>query len=57
MGDNETGQVSADAAKIYDQFYLPALFEEWCPRVLEAAGIRQGHHVVDVACGDPGPWQ
>ncbi|MDH3449581.1 MAG: class I SAM-dependent methyltransferase [Gammaproteobacteria bacterium] len=51
MGDNETGQVSADAAKIYDEFYLPALFEEWCPRVVEAAGIRQGQQVVDVACG------
>ena len=51
MGDSETGQVSEDAAKIYDELYLPALFEEWCPVVVEAAQIQKGHHVIDVACG------
>jgi len=51
MGDNETGQVSEDAAKIYEEFYLPALFEEWSPLVVEAAQIQKGHRVIDVACG------
>jgi ubiquinone/menaquinone biosynthesis C-methylase UbiE len=51
MSDNETGQVSENAAKIYEEFYLPALFEEWSPRVAEAAQIVNGHRVVDVACG------
>ena len=51
MGDSETGQVSEDAAKIYEEFYLPALFEEWCPLVVEAAQIQKGHRVIDVACG------
>ena len=51
MGDSETGQVSEDAAKIYDDVYLPALFQEWCPLVLEAANVKSGHHVIDVACG------
>ena len=27
MGDNETGQVSEDAAKVYEEFFLPALFK------------------------------
>ena len=51
MGDSETGQISADAAKIYDELYLPALFEEWCPMVVEAAQIKEGHRVIDIACG------
>ena len=51
MGDNETGQVSEDAAKVYEDFYLPALFEEWCFKVINAAQIQKGYRVIDVACG------
>jgi len=51
MGNSETGQVSEDAAKIYEEAYLPALFIEWCPLVIEAANIQSGHRVIDVACG------
>ncbi len=51
MGDSETGQVSEDAAKIYEEIYLPALFKEWCPLVVESANIQKEHDVIDVACG------
>ena len=51
MGDSETGQVSENAAKIYEEVYLPALFQEWCPLVLETTNVKPGHHVIDVACG------
>jgi len=51
MGDNETGQVSDEAARIYEEFYLPALFAEWPPLVAKAAQIRKGDRVIDVACG------
>ncbi len=51
MGDSKTGQVSEDAAKIYEEVYLPALFKEWCPLVVKAASIQKGHRVIDVACG------
>jgi ubiquinone/menaquinone biosynthesis C-methylase UbiE len=51
MGDRETGQVSEDAAAIYEEVYLPALFEEWCSLVIEAASIRRGDSVLDIACG------
>jgi len=51
MGDSETGQVSENAAKIYEEVYLPALIEEWCPLVVEAANIQTGQCVLDVACG------
>jgi len=51
MGESKTGQISADAAQVYDEFSLPSLFAQWPPRVIEAAGIQSGHRVLDVACG------
>jgi len=51
MGDKEKGQVSENAAVIYDKFYLPAYFEEWPPHIINAAHIQRGQRVVDVACG------
>ena len=42
---------SADAATGYQDMLVPALMQEWAPRVAEAAGIRPGDRVLDVACG------
>lgn len=49
--DDARGQVRASAAEIYDEFFVPALFGAWAPRVLDAAGVRRGMRVLDVACG------
>lgn len=38
-------------ARAYEDLHVPALFREWCPRVLDAAGVKPGHEVLDVACG------
>ena len=51
MGENESGQVSAHAAKVYEEFYIPGLFAEWPPRLIDAARIVAGQRVLDVACG------
>lgn len=51
MSDSNTGQVNASAAEVYEEFFLPALFQEWAPRVAAAANIRPGQSVLDVACG------
>jgi SAM-dependent methyltransferase len=45
------GQVRASAAEIYDEFFVPALFAEWAPRVLAAAREQRGPRVLAVACG------
>jgi SAM-dependent methyltransferase len=39
------------AATNYQDALVPALTGEWAPRVVEAAGIRRGNRVLDVACG------
>lgn len=43
------GQIAAATA--YEALFVPALFQEWAPRVAGAAGIRPGNRVLDVACG------
>lgn len=40
-----------DAARFYEDKFVPALFKYWSPRVIEAADIVPGHRVLDIACG------
>lgn len=51
MTDADRGQVAATAADVYEQFFLPALFEQWADPILDAAGVAEGDHVLDVGCG------
>jgi SAM-dependent methyltransferase len=51
MSTGERGQVTREAADVYEEFFLPALFEQWAPRVADAAQVRAGQRVLDVACG------
>jgi SAM-dependent methyltransferase len=44
-------QAQIDAARAYEALFVPALFGEWAPRVADAAKIRAGQRVLDVACG------
>jgi ubiquinone/menaquinone biosynthesis C-methylase UbiE len=51
MDNADRGQVNRTAADIYEEFFLPALFQEWTERVADAAQIQAGDRVLDVACG------
>ena len=51
MNDAEKGQVNKSAAEIYEDFFVPALFQQWTMRVADAASIGPGQRVLDVACG------
>jgi SAM-dependent methyltransferase len=46
-----TLQELIDAARAYEQLFVPALLREWAPRVAAAARIQPGDKVLDVACG------
>lgn len=45
------GQVTRSAAEIYEEFFVPALFQEWAARVADRAQLAPGQRVLDVACG------
>jgi SAM-dependent methyltransferase len=45
------GQVSSAAARVYETFFVPALFGQFPARVLDAAGVGTGDRVLDVGCG------
>jgi ubiquinone/menaquinone biosynthesis C-methylase UbiE len=38
-------------AEIYEEMFVPALFEQWAPVLADAARIGRGEHVLDIACG------
>lgn len=47
----EAFQLSTEAAEIYDAKFVPAIFGEWAPRLIDAASVAPGQAVLDVACG------
>ena len=51
MSENQTGQVTRTAVEVYEDFFVPALLQEWATLVTEAAMIQPGQRVLDVACG------
>ncbi len=36
---------------MYDEFFVPALFAQWVPRLLDLAAVGAGSRVLDVGCG------
>ena len=40
MDEGLKGQVTRSAAEIYEEFFVPALFQQWTPIVADAAGIK-----------------
>jgi len=48
---SESEKVARSAAEVYEEFFVPALLQEWANRVIEAARIQPGQSVLDVACG------
>ena len=51
MSKAQAWQVSDDAAVVYEQKFVPALFGNWPPVVADTVDIARGDRVLDVACG------
>ena len=49
--DPEVPNLDVAAATAYEELFVPALFAAWAERVADAAGLREGDRVLDVACG------
>lgn len=39
------------AATSYEELFVPALFKQWAPLVINSANVQSGHRILDVACG------
>ena len=51
MSAPETFQIPLETAELYESKFVPALFADWAPHVVDMADIGPGQSVVDVACG------
>ncbi len=51
MKASDKGQVSGNAAEVYESFFVPALFGAWSGPVLERASLAAGNALLDIACG------
>jgi SAM-dependent methyltransferase len=47
----ESFRLSIESAERYEATFVPALFGDWAPVLVAAAGVRPGQAVLDVACG------
>ncbi|MBI2171483.1 MAG: class I SAM-dependent methyltransferase [Chloroflexi bacterium] len=43
--------IAGTPGDVYEQHIVPAIFSRWAPDLVDAAGVRQGARVLDVACG------
>jgi len=51
VSKNGQWQLDGDAAELYERYVVRYILRPWVPRLLEIAGVREGEHVFDVACG------
>ena len=56
MKGSEGWQVSGDAAEVYEQCFVPAIFGRWAPHMVDASRVTSGDRVLDVGCGTGGAW-
>ncbi|AMO25268.1 methyltransferase type 11 [Ramlibacter tataouinensis] len=51
VSDSRPDSAGRSPADIYDEQFVPALFRQWGPVLCDAAQVRRGQQVLDVACG------
>lgn len=47
----ESFQIPLEAAELYEAAFVPAFFAQWAPTLCDAAGLKSGASLLDVACG------
>ncbi|MGH8826766.1 MAG: class I SAM-dependent methyltransferase, partial [Jiangellaceae bacterium] len=51
MSTTERFQLTKDEAELYESTFVPAIFAEWAPLLVDAVGVEPGDAVLDVATG------
>lgn len=49
--DHQVPEELVEAGRGYESLFVPALFQQWTKHLVEGAGIYDGFHVLDIACG------
>jgi ubiquinone/menaquinone biosynthesis C-methylase UbiE len=49
--NQDTSQELVEAGRGYENLFVPALFQHWTKHLVMGAGIQEGSHVLDIACG------
>jgi len=49
--DSTVSQEELEAGRGYEKLFVPALFESWTKHLINGAGVENGSHVLDTACG------
>ena len=49
--ETESFQIPIETAELYESKFVPALFADWAPHVVDMADVATGQSVLDVACG------
>jgi ubiquinone/menaquinone biosynthesis C-methylase UbiE len=50
MSESEKAGATRSPAEVYEEFFVPALFQQWGSVVVNAAGVGPDQRVLDVAC-------
>lgn len=48
---HETFTIPLEVAEVYEAKFVPAIFQEWAPHILDIAHVDRGCDLLDVACG------
>lgn len=51
MSEPDEMGLTLEAAQGYEHYFVPAIFDQWPPRIIEAAGLGKGDKVIEVGCG------
>lgn len=51
MRDTDEMGLTPEAAQGYEDFFLPAIFAQWPPQILNASGLKAGDNLLEVGCG------
>ena len=49
--DSTVTQEELEAGRGYEELFVPAVFEPWTKHLIHGAGVEEGSHVLDIACG------
>jgi SAM-dependent methyltransferase len=51
MSPSDTASPAMQAARLYEQYFVPAMFRPWATLLLQHAPVGPGDTVLDIACG------